>query len=862
MKSRCLQRYPKRAGPSRPGSGLSWCLCLVLYVFALDSAVSAPYPPEGLTSQWVQPDGTVLSLRMYGDEFYARTTTAEGYTLLFSPADNAYYYAEPATTGRSLARSRVSATQRPPPGLRKHLKEPREDVAAIRAANVNLYAPDRAARWEQRKKAVSRQRASVNSTAPAIVFGTEAAESAPGPVTSEELLAVSGSRVGLLILVQFPDDPATGAIDPVNFPTTQAKMERYSNEVGYTDDGNTGSIRDYFHDQSVGALDFTQVVTAIVTLPHPRNYYNYSNYPTNSVLFFMGTSGRMLVADAIAVLQAGGFDFSTLSVDGFGRVQATSLMFAGNMSGVWAQGLWPHSWSLASTINVGTPGNPRNISAYQITNIPNAAPVIGTMCHELGHLVMYYPDFYDTDSSDGASEGVGEHSLMGSGNYLNGGRTPAPIDLYLRDYSGWATITDLALNSPTQRSLMAGGHGYRIRKPGSSAEYFLVENRSDDDRWSNHAPDKGIAIWHVDESVTTDNMRQQMTASKHYELSLEQADGLFDLESNRDRGDSQDLFDSFRVFSDDTLPNAHWWNGTPSGMSMQVLNPQGTPTMHLQFFSDVVQQPIDEALDATTLVWSEDGLTFSPGSWFGELSPAAQDGVDHATHYPIADSQEASVSTEVTGPGTLTFWWKVSSEPNADYLRFYRDDVQHPAALQISGESDWQQRSVPIPAGLHLLRWTYSKNGSVAAGMDAAWLDRVTFTPGAVDSDGDGLTDDEEALLGTDSNSVDTDGDGLVDGAGGLVLLSSYPGGIDGNGDGFVDGEADFGTDPSASNIGDLAPRGSPNNVIDTGDEVVLARFINGLGQPDAVESALGDIDGDGDLDAGDLILLQALLRQ
>lgn len=824
--------------------------------------MSAPYPPEGLPVEWIQPDGTGLSLRMYGDEFYARTTTAEGYTVLFSVVDNAYYYAEPESHSRSLAPSRVNATQPPPPGLSKHLKEPREVVSAIRASNVDKYAPDRAARWERRKGAVILQRANAISKATTGQVDSGGPASSVEAVTSVEALAVGGGKVGLMILVQFPDDPATSAIDPTNFPAAQSKMERYSNEIGYTDDGNTGSIRDYFSDQSAGALDFTQVVSPVVTLPHPRNYYNYANYPTNTVYLNMGTSGRRLVADAIAELEASGFDFSALTVDAYDRVLATSLMFAGNLSGIWSQGLWPHAWRLGSYNNVGTPGNPRNIYFYQITNVPNASPVIGTMCHELGHLVLNYPDFYDTDSFNGASQGVGEHSLMGSGNYLNGGRTPAPIDLYLKDFSGWASITDLTLNVVAQRSLTAGVYGYRIRKPGSSSEYFLIENRSDDDRWANHSPDKGIAVWHVDEAVTTENQRQQMTPSQHYELSLEQADGLFDLELNRDRGDSQDLFDSFKLFSDSAAPNANWWDGTASGISMQVLNPPGAPTMYLRFFSDVVQQSMALSLDTTDMVWSDDGLTFTPGSWFAELSVAAHDGVDHATHYPISDSQEASVSTEITGPGSLTFWWKVSSEHNGDYLSFYRDNVQHPAAPQISGETDWQPLTVPIPDGIHTLRWTYSKNAAVAAGSDAAWLDQVVFAPGPLDSDGDGLTDTEETVLGTNPNSVDSDGDGLVDGAGGFVLLSLYPAGIDSSGDGFIDGEEDFGTDPNASNIGDLAPRGSPNSVINTGDLVVMTRFVNSLSEPSVLERTLGDIDGDGDLDIGDLILLHNILQK
>ena len=36
---------------------------------------------------------------------------------------------------------------------------------------------------------------------------------------------------------------------------------------------------------------------------------------------------------------------------------------------------------------------------------------------------------------------------------------------------------------------------------------------------------------------------------------------------------------------------------------------------------------------------------------------------------------------------------------------------------------------------------------------------------GGVDSDGDGLTDEQEALFGTDPTRVDSDGDGVPDGS-------------------------------------------------------------------------------------------------
>ncbi|MDH5515781.1 MAG: hypothetical protein OEY45_11545 [Gammaproteobacteria bacterium] len=126
-----------------------------------------------------------------------------------------------------------------------------------------------------------------------------------------------------------------------------------------------------------------------------------------------------------------------------------------------------------------------------------------------------------------------------------------------------------------------------------------------------------------------------------------------------------------------------------------------------------------------------------------------------------------------------------------------------------------------------------------------------------IDSDGDGLDDGYELnITGTDPNNVDTDGDGLADGPGGVVTLAAYPGGIDADGDGFVDGEQDLGTDPVVSNVGDLAPRGNPDNQINTGDLLVLFRLVTGVIQPTALEATLADINGDTVINVADILVL------
>ncbi len=535
---------------------------------------AAPYPPDGEPITWTQRDGTVLQLRVLGDDLYAVTQTVDGFTVLYDSASGNYVFAEKDAATGDLKPGKVPAHRPPPAGLAPRLRESQVKARAKREAMAEIYDKERAKAFEARLRARRMKKAQATGQA-AAPDDAQAMASYSAAQVESFASPVSGARVGLTILVQFPDDPATAAVDPVNFPTTQAKVQRYCNEVGYTDDGNTGSVRDYFYDQSEGKLTFTHVVTAVVTLPHPRNKYNFANYPTNTTLPSSGTVGRAILTDAITILKNQGFDFSSLSVNGSNQVISTSVLFAGNSSGQWSYGLWPHAWSLTSPgINVGTTAAPRYIYRYQITNAESASIPIGTFCHELGHLLLDYPDLYDTDASDGDSAGVGQHCLMGSGNHLNGGKTPGPIGLYLKDFSGWATLTDI---TPTTNADVVfnttGARGHRIRKPGTTTEFFLVENRGSGDKWASSSPDKGILIWHVDEAVTTGNKRQQMTASQHYFISVEQADGWFDLENNNNRGDSGDLFDlSDGLFDDTTTPSAKWWAGTSSGVRINALS--------------------------------------------------------------------------------------------------------------------------------------------------------------------------------------------------------------------------------------------------------------------------------------------------
>lgn len=96
----------------------------------------------------------------------------------------------------------------------------------------------------------------------------------------------------------------------------------------------------------------------------------------------------------------------------------------------------------------------------------------------------------------------------------------------------------------------------------------------------------------------------------------------------------------------------------------------------------------------------------------------------------IANFESSSIEKTVTGEGTLTFGWKVSSEENCDFLLFSVDGEIMGA---ISGDVDWESKTVKIPgSGNHTLRWTYSKDKNGKDGLDCAWIGGFDWTPGKV----------------------------------------------------------------------------------------------------------------------------------
>lgn len=92
----------------------------------------------------------------------------------------------------------------------------------------------------------------------------------------------------------------------------------------------------------------------------------------------------------------------------------------------------------------------------------------------------------------------------------------------------------------------------------------------------------------------------------------------------------------------------------------------------------------------------------------------------------VPDNGFAAFETVVQGSGSITFWWKSSSEVN-DYLRFLVDGVQVSAISGTKTPWTWVSNRVEGAGVEHALRWEYLKNGSTSSSTDAAWVDDIVW---------------------------------------------------------------------------------------------------------------------------------------
>ena len=129
-------------------------------------------------------------------------------------------------------------------------------------------------------------------------------------------------------------------------------------------------------------------------------------------------------------------------------------------------------------------------------------------------------------------------------------------------------------------------------------------------------------------------------------------------------------------------------------------------------------------------------LSFTSGgdaAWVLDTNEYSYDH-DSARSGDIGDDQETWLQTTVTGPGTLTFDYKLSCDAGDEYA--FSIDGQYRSGR--AGSKDWTESGpwTITGAGTHTIRWKFIKDSSGSSGSDCLWIDRIRWTGAMPDGEG------------------------------------------------------------------------------------------------------------------------------
>lgn len=383
-------------------------LALLLGALHILSAVPA-YPGK---IRMTQPDGSVITIRLHGDEWFHYATDESG-QVVARDADG-FYRPAPMPT----AAEREEAVQ-----MRRAAQQMRQSMAKASSLSIGTH------------------------------------------------------RIPV-VLVNFSDK---------EFVTTDPNtaFSNMLNQDGYSANGGTGSVHDYYYENSHGAYDPVFEVFGPVTLS------NTSAYFTDRASAALKEACNLLNNE---------IDFSQYDSDSDGSVDMILMYYAGynQAEGGGEDTIWPHQ-GYGSGYFDG-----KNISRYFCTselrgNTGKRMCGIGTTSHEFGHS-LGLPDFYDTDyEKNGQAGALYTYSIMCSGSYNNNGCTPPYLNSEELRILGWmgeqTPITEKGTLTiePVQNFV-----AYRT-EASKDGEYFVYECRKQAG-WDRYIASGGLLVYHVDKS--------------------------------------------------------------------------------------------------------------------------------------------------------------------------------------------------------------------------------------------------------------------------------------------------------------------------------------------------------------------------
>ena len=496
-----------------------WVMASVIIGVLTVSAVPAHPRPVNV----LQSDGTTLTVRLVGDEFYHRTMTTDGYTLL-QTSNGDYVYALQSADSRLI-----------PSNVIAHNPQARSAGELKMVSTLQKGLTDKVSIAQGQRIRTNRDK------------------------MMEPRRTDYQDFRGLLVLINYSDKQFTYGNDYFEAMMNQRNYTGYYSTNGYFVPC-TGSARDYYYDNSMGLFDPEFDVVG----PVPVNYTSTTPQGYNNV-------GDIFVSAIDAIDPY--IDFSQYDGDGDGIVDMIYFVVAGytaNFSGNNSGYLWPHQFymyyytsDLYDGVYLGRYSCSGEIYGWEYYGYTDPDG-IGTIVHEFTH-ALGIMDLYDTDyDENGAANDPDRWDVMSGGSYLNNSRTPSGFSIWERYRLGFADIEEISEigTGYTLEPVNTSNTGYWMQTPNDN-EFFLFENRQNTG-WDAYLPGHGMLVTRVefDQNKWNHNTINVDASHMYYEL----------LRAGNEQGsNASDPFPGaygVTVLNNLTMPSLLTWDGQANDLGL------------------------------------------------------------------------------------------------------------------------------------------------------------------------------------------------------------------------------------------------------------------------------------------------------
>lgn len=580
-----------------------------------------------------QPDGTTITFFIRGDEHSHETVSIDGY-MLMQDEQGAYRYVQQADN-QTLTIEGLPIAHNP----QQRTTEENIFLNSIKRA-VEIEKPYIKAFSNIEQNGIKRTKKKASSTsASRFQIGT---------------FPTYGNAKCLVLLVQFSD---------TSFSLDKDFHDRLLNEEGYSENGATGSAKDYYFAQSMGVFNPHFDVVGPITLSH-----NVSYYGNDDALYGTDPNAGIMIEEACNIAHSDfGVDFSQYDGDDDGNVDMVYVIYAGygQHAGGGSNTIWPHKYQL-SGYGITLELDNKNIDVYACSselygNSGTQSSGIGTICHEFGH-VLGLADHYNTSNSTDYK--LGKYDIMDYGSYNNDGNTPPSYNAFERMTLGW--LTPKELDEPTDGITLYNISDYNeayILNTSSEDEFYLLENRQQSG-WDSYIEGTGMMITHIDYSEQEWNNNTVNDTDGHPRFHIVPADNEtgYDIVLNK-YTEKYDLYPATipgkgtnDSFTDVSTPAASPWTGETLDKWITGITIENDGSVSFDYMSNHLKTPTE--LSATVMsdnsfkaTWeeTEKATSYTVNLYKLDYRSAQKEALKEDFSLMTAGTSDSPSSTDISG---------------------------------------------------------------------------------------------------------------------------------------------------------------------------------------------------------------------